>query len=64
MTFSGKEWSTKPDARADCLTCGWQCLERNAHGVGAQHARKHGHTVRVEVVRAHYYEHGEKAVNL
>lgn len=54
-----KEWSTKPDVVAECLTCGKHWESRNAHAVGAQHARKHGHSVRIEVTRVHIYDHGD-----
>ena len=33
------------DAGADCVTCGWGTVGRNAMGVGAQHARRTGHYV-------------------
>lgn len=42
--------------RANCDTCGkhWEGL--NAQGVGAIHARKHGHKVLVEVLQYITYE--------
>lgn len=55
--YSRGEWGTKPDATAECLTCDWRCQAANAHGVGAQHARKHGHCVRIEINVARIYNH-------
>lgn len=54
--FSRGEW-TKTTAEAHCLTCGWTCLKRNAHGAGARHARTHQHCVRIEISSASYYNH-------
>jgi len=36
-------------ALAHCITCRWELESRNAHGVGAQHARRYGHEVHVEI---------------
>ena len=36
---------------AICRDCGWTCEAKNAVGVAAQHARRHEHTVDVEVTR-------------
>jgi hypothetical protein len=58
--YTAGEWSTKPDVKANCLTCGWQCLAANAHGLGAQHARKRGHCVAIDDCRVHVYNHEEK----
>jgi hypothetical protein len=55
--YSRGEWSTRPDYRAECLTCGWFCQAKNAQGVAAQHARKHKHCVRVEVEVTRIYNH-------
>ena len=33
---------------AECQTCGWVAESRNAMGLGAQHAERHGHHVAVE----------------
>ncbi len=51
------EWSSRPDYRADCMTCGWTLSNRNAQGPAAIHARKHKHCVRVEVEVARVYNH-------
>lgn len=53
-----REWHTKPDVRAECLSCDWTCVASNAHAVGAQHARKHAHSVRVEKTTVFVYDHG------
>lgn len=55
--YTAGEWSTKLDYDAECQTCGWRCLSRNAQGVAAQHARKHKHCVRVEVYVVRIYNH-------
>lgn len=51
------EWSTKPDYRAECLTCDWTMEGNNAQGPAAVHARRHGHCVRVEVDVTRIYNH-------
>lgn len=51
------EWSTKPDMRAECLTCGMQWKTPNALGISAIHARRQNHCVRVEVERTVVYDH-------
>ena len=38
-------------AYATCWTCGWELESNNAVGVAAQHARRYGHQVDVEVTR-------------
>lgn len=55
--YARGEWSTKPDYRAECMTCGWTCQGRGAQGPGAVHARKHKHCVRVAVDVARIYNH-------
>lgn len=61
ITEDGKrEWSTRRDCTAECQDCNWRCDASNADGVGAKHARKHKHTVRVQVEFALIYEHGRK----
>ncbi len=52
-----KKYVTRGDFDAECETCGWRCREQNALGVGVQHARRHGHKVRIEIVRAVIYDH-------
>ena len=44
---------------AICETCGWSCYERNAHGVGARHAKHHGHKVSVEQITIATYDYSE-----
>lgn len=56
-----KKWVTQADFDAGCETCGWRCRERNALGVGAQHARRHGHKVRVQIDRAVIYDGAAEA---
>lgn len=55
--YGAGEWVTKPLVTAMCLTCDWVCDKANAHGIGAQHARKHGHCVKVETERVCIYNH-------
>ena len=57
MTNQGREWTTKPYVRAYCDTCGWTCDAKNAHGLGAQHARRHKHYVSVVIERTSVYDH-------
>lgn len=45
--------------KAHCQNCGWTLESANAQGVGAQHARRLGHVVCVEVYATYYS--GEKA---
>jgi len=45
--------------QANCETCGWICQKRNAHGVGARHAKAHGHKVYVEQVTIAIYDYSE-----
>ncbi len=41
---------------AECNDCGWRCdNHHNAQAVGAVHAKKHNHFVRVETVLVSYY---------
>jgi len=54
-----KEWKTRRDVQAECLTGGWKCFARNAHGAAAKHARKHVHSVRVEIAFVCIYDHGD-----
>ncbi len=54
MTTS-RDWRTKQMAEAECLTCQWRCVARNAWAVGAKHARSHGHHVRIEVTTVFHY---------
>lgn len=49
-------WSTKPDYYAQCQDCGWELMSRNALGVAAKHHDATGHTVRVGVENAIWYE--------
>ena len=58
--FAPKEWGTKPHVMAECMDCEWRSGAKNAHAVGAVHARRHSHTVRVEVTHVYIYEHGSK----
>lgn len=58
--YSQGEWSTRPDYRANCLTCGWQLQSRNAQGTAAQHARRHKHCVVIDVELVRVYNHEEK----
>lgn len=58
MVDPTKEWKTRPDLIVACLDCGWKCYARNGHGLGAQHARRYSHTVRVEKATVYIYEHG------
>lgn len=44
-----------PIAEAECLDCGWKCDSRNAWAVGAKHARKHSHHVRIEITKVFHY---------
>jgi hypothetical protein len=55
--YTRGEWSTKPEAVAECLTCGWECFAKNAQAVGALHARRHKHCVRVGIAVARIYNH-------
>lgn len=40
---------------AECRTCGKQWFTRNAHAVGARHARATGHYVNGEIGLMFYY---------
>lgn len=51
------EWRTIPLVEAHCQSCGWECHAKNAHAVGAIHARSHGHMVSVDVCRTYVYNH-------
>ncbi len=42
-------------AHAWCTTCGREWHTKNAHAVGAAHARRHNHTVCVEEARNYTY---------
>jgi hypothetical protein len=53
----GGEWHTIPLVSAVCYTCDWRCDAKNAHAVGAIHARSHGHYVDVQVCRDYVYNH-------
>ena len=59
---NGTETYSVPDVKAWCSTCDWNCMAKNAHAVGAQHARRHGHDVVVEVYRSFRYNYGERSV--
>lgn len=50
------EWKTKQQVSAECSDCGWRSDAPNGHGLGAQHARRNRHYVRVEVVRSYHYD--------
>jgi hypothetical protein len=55
-------FNSRPDCQAECMQCKWTCRTVNAVGVAAQHAKRHKHTVRVEVTRViHFDESGEFA---
>jgi len=51
------EWRTIPYVHAYCDTCEWECYAKNAHAVGAIHARSHNHLVWVERCRTYCYNH-------
>lgn len=44
-----RTWSGTLSRRAECEDCGWTLDAKNAIGVAAQHARRYGHKVRVEI---------------
>lgn len=46
----------KPIKTAYCFTCDKKWEGMNAQAVGAQHARKHGHAVGVDVVITWLYD--------
>lgn len=55
-----EEYKTVPITIAHCETCDkeWGGTQgRNAHAVGAKHARHHKHHVWVEVTRTYVYDH-------
>lgn len=53
-------WTTKPDYQAQCQDCGWEQNSRAALGQAAQHHDRTGHSVRVGVESAVYYETRER----
>ena len=56
--YTKGEWSTKPDYRAECLTCGWKLSnDTNALGAAARHSRAKNHCVHVERFSSHIYNH-------
>lgn len=41
---------------ATCEDCTWELREKNAQGVGIQHAARYGHVVKVVVTRNFVYD--------
>ena len=52
-----REWRTKTIIVAWCHDCGKTWESPNAHGVGAQHARKHEHYVAIDRTITYVYDH-------
>lgn len=52
-----REWRTKTDVSATCMTCDKDWYGPHAHGVGVQHARKHKHLVHVQRSIVYAYDH-------
>lgn len=57
----GVQWTTRGDFIAECEGCDWKCYSRNALGVAAQHAKRHGHYVRVTIERTVIYDYSPGA---
>lgn len=53
------EWRTIPLIYAVCETCDKAWGGRNAHAVGAKHARHHKHKVGIDVTITYVYDHVE-----
>jgi len=52
-----KTW--KVGAVAECNDCDWYLDSLNAQPVGAKHAKKHNHFVRVETTLVSYYNYSD-----
>jgi len=49
------DWRTKPLVEARCLDCDKHWGGKNGHGVGAQHAKRYGHKVYIDVTITYVY---------